>query len=165
MENQYEYQLKIFLLSLGLGVLSGALFDCFKINRSVNKSGNIKVLFQDFLYWLFNIFCVFAIGINSENGIRAYELFAFCSGILIYYLTISKLFIKLGTKVFKLIKKFIRFIIKIILFPLAIIMKILGKPILIFRVKILAKIRLTLHSFWFKINRKVRLICKFLRKG
>ena len=165
MENQYEYQLKIFVLSFVLGTLSGALFDCFKINRSINKSGKLKILLQDFLYWSFNIFCVFTIGINSDNGIRAYELLAFALGIVIYHLTISAFFVKMGIKVSKCIKRIVRFIVNILLYPVFIIMKILGKPILILRVKILGKIRLTLLRFWFKINRKVRLIFKFLRKG
>lgn len=116
MENSINqlYTLFVFILS---GAVIGILFDLFRILRKSFKTPDIITYIEDILFWILTgLFLLYIIFKYSFGQLRIYMFVSLIIGIIIYFLTISKYFIKLNVKTIRIykiyyIKNFIRSIL------------------------------------------------------
>ena len=116
MENSINqlYTLFVFILS---GAVIGILFDLFRILRKSFKTPDIITYIEDIIFWILTgLFLLYIIFKYSFGQLRIYMFVSLIIGIVIYFLTISKYFIKLNIKIIRIykiyyIKNFIRSIL------------------------------------------------------
>ena len=103
------YILLAFFIS---GLLSGVLFDIFRVSRKAFKIPNILVYIEDVLFWILTgaivLFTIFAF---TDGQIRLYMILVMILGAFIYLITVSKYFIIINTKIINLIKSIIKLLI------------------------------------------------------
>ena len=105
-------QLEGFLLSMILGAFFGVFYDIFRASRMVKQASYVVVFIQDIIYFLIISFITFLFFLSITYGqIRFYILLGILLGFLLYLFTISPLFLKLISFVFKTIFTVIRLII------------------------------------------------------
>lgn len=107
------YSLLIFTIT---GIIIGVFFDIFRILRRSFKTPDIITYIEDILFWIFTGVFFITVLFKFNNGeIRSYVLLGLIFGIIVYMFIISKYFIKINTKIIKIIKKILAYPIKIIL--------------------------------------------------
>ena len=116
-------QLYIFLSFLVTGFVIGILFDIFRILRKSFKNIDWITYIQDILFWVLTAAILLYSIFTFNNGeLRGYIFLSIILGIVIYLLTLSKYFILIWVKIFKIIfyplRVCINFIKKQILLPL-----------------------------------------------
>ena len=124
MVNQLYIVMSFFLSGLSIGLL----FDIFRVTRKAFKLPNLIIYFEDILFWILTgLIIIGSICICTDGQIRLYMILMIITGALIYFLLISKYFIKINVKIldivklgikkiiqpFKIIRKFIKNNIKI----------------------------------------------------
>ena len=119
-------QANIFLVFILDGILIGILFDIFRVLRKNFRTPDIVTYIEDILFWILTgIILLYSIFIAAEGEIRFYMFLATFCGCIFYILLFSKTFIKVASKIlriltnlfskiFKLFSNFITLIIKII---------------------------------------------------
>ena len=116
-------QTYIFLLSCLAGIFSGFIFDIFRIKRKLIKTSDIVVYIEDIVYWLIISVVLFILMYYSnESEIRSYILFGNFIGVIIYIFIFSKY-------VFFCLMKIINVLLKLIKFPIKIIVRFFRIPI------------------------------------
>lgn len=112
-----QNQAYLFLVFSLTGVVIGVLFDFFRILRRSIKTSNTITYIEDILFWILTgLFLLYIIFKYSFGQLRIYMFVSLIIGIVIYFLTISKYFIKLNIKIIRIykiyyIKNFIRSIL------------------------------------------------------
>lgn len=108
----------IFMISIANGLLIGLIYDLNRIMRVSSKSKGIRLMLEDFLFWLITgyIFFMFLYR-NTDGVVRGFIVAGFLIGFFIYLKSISKYSFKLLNKIFRLILGLINEIINLILFP------------------------------------------------
>jgi len=119
-------QANIFLVFIFDGILIGILFDIFRVLRKNFRTPDIVTYIEDILFWILTgIILLYSIFIAADGEIRFYMFLATFCGCIFYILLFSKTFIKVASKIlriltnlfskiFKLFSNFITLIIKII---------------------------------------------------
>lgn len=121
------YIVFIYLFS---GILIGILFDLFRIKRKSFKTPDISTYIEDISFGIITgIFLIFIISKYSSGQIRLYMIASLIFGLISYWLTISKYFIKIAVKIISIFKKIIAKIFNIITYPIRIVYKILKNTI------------------------------------
>ncbi len=124
MGNIISNQAYSFAICFVCGVIIGIFFDIFRILRKSFKTPDLITYIEDLIFGIITgIFLVFVLFVLNNGQLRFYIFFGLILGIIIYLITISKLFIKINVAVIVAIKKTIFKIISIILYPFS---KILG---------------------------------------
>ncbi|MGE4282578.1 MAG: spore cortex biosynthesis protein YabQ [Clostridia bacterium] len=131
MEVSVTNQAYIFLSSIVGGLIIGLVFDIFRILRRVIKTVNFITYIQDILFWIIVTMIIFLLVFVTNDGeLRWYEFLGVVLGIIFYNLLFSTYVIKISVTIINFIKKSILLILKVLLFPFAIIYKIFRKPCL-----------------------------------
>lgn len=131
------------LIILAFTACGGTVCLIFDIMRSLRKALQAKSAvthISDFIFWTAaGVVCTYCLW-NFNNGeLRMFECLSFAVGMILYFFLLSPLFFKLLTLFFENIFKFTRFILKILLTPLAFLYKIMVVPIKCTILKILRK--------------------------
>lgn len=135
MELSISQQVLVFVSCWICGIVLGVLFDVFRIFRKTISSNDWWVYIQDILFWLVASFIVFAVLLYINNAqIRVYEFLAVILGGVFYFLCFSRLIMSVSVTLINFIKFILTWIIKIILFPVVLIYKIMKKPFIFFGV-------------------------------
>ena len=98
MENSINqlYTLLVFIIS---GSIIGILFDLFRILRKSFKTPDIITYIEDILFWIITgLFLLYIIFKYSFGEIRIYMFISLIIGLVTYFLTVSKYFIRLNVK-------------------------------------------------------------------
>ena len=145
MEDIISNQAYSFAICIICGVIIGIFFDIFRILRKSFKTPDLITYIEDLIFGLITgIFLVFILFVLNNGQLRFYIFFGLILGIILYLITISKLFIKINVAVIITIKKIISRILFIILYPFktllkfikSIISKIILKPFRILTINI-----------------------------
>ncbi|NLY42887.1 MAG: spore cortex biosynthesis protein YabQ [Clostridiaceae bacterium] len=129
MEVSITNQAYVFLCSVVGGIIVGFVFDIFRIFRRFVKTSNIVIYLQDILFWILVTLIIFALVFVTNNGeLRWYEFLGVILGVIFYSLAFSPFVIRVSVTVINFFKKIILLIIKILLFPFAVVYKIFRKP-------------------------------------
>ncbi len=107
-------QEEIFLLFFIIGVIIGLVFDFFKVLRKVFKTKDLITFIEDLLFLLISGSLV-VFGIIKLNGgeVRFYLFLGIFFGILIYSLTISKLYVIILYEFVRICKNIVVFFVNI----------------------------------------------------
>lgn len=125
MINNQAYLFLIFNIN---GIIIGLLFDFFRILRKILKTNNFFTYLEDIFFWILTgILVLYSIYYFNNGEIRAFMFFGIILGFLIYILSISKYIISFFVYISDFIKTIIKNIIKLILIPSKLIIKIMKK--------------------------------------
>ncbi len=101
-------EFSVFLAFILIGLIIGFLFDFFRILRRIYKTPDCITILEDIAFWIFSgIILLSGIFILNEGKIRAFLFIGLFSGIILYIITISKYFIKIGITAFTMLNKII----------------------------------------------------------
>lgn len=107
-----------------VGVVISIIFDFFRAYRSARKTNNFTVLVQDIIYFfLITVIIIFSIINILDSNLRLYIFFAILLGIMTYISILSKIFLRLYSRFFKIIS----FIVELVILPLKLYIQILRK--------------------------------------
>ncbi len=122
-------QSTLFLSTVVLGVITGFLYDVFRILRRTFKHPDFLTHIEDFLYWVIVTLVIFYFLLNKNYGeIRFYSIFGEFLGMGLYFLTISKFVMLVSMTVVNFLKQVIFTLIKLIWFPIGLILRLFIRP-------------------------------------
>lgn len=123
-------ELWVFLWTICGGIILGFVFDIFRIKRRIIKTGIILITIEDLLYWIFVAFIFFfTVYIFNDGQIRGYTIAGCLLGAVFYFSALSPLVLKAAVTVIDGVIRGVRFLIKVILFPFRLIIKLLKPPL------------------------------------
>ncbi len=122
------YHLRVFLLSVGFGFLTGIFYDITRIVRN-NLIKNKKAVFiQDILFFFFSALLCFLFLLSVNDGrFRFYIFAAVLSGFTFYYFSVGRLIMTVSPKIFNRIKHFLFFSGNIISLPFRLLFNLFVK--------------------------------------
>lgn len=116
------------LYSLGFGILTGVVYDVFRIIRLSFGSGKAAVFIQDLLFFLVFAFSSFTFILYINNGtLRIYIFLAETLGFFLYYFTLGTFVMKISEKTAAVLKKIRRILFRILSFPVVYLLKLSAK--------------------------------------
>ena len=122
-------QIKLFLLAILIGVATGFIYDIIKTLRKIFAHNNFMVQAEDFLFWLAISLGMFFIMQSKNSGqVRSFVIGGALFGMLVYSLTISKFVVKFSVATVNFVIKIFVSALRIILWPIKLIIKILNVP-------------------------------------
>lgn len=131
MENIILLQLYSFFIYLVSGIIIGVFFDIFRILRKSFPTPDFITYIEDILFWILTGAFLLWILFQFTNGeIRIYNIVGLLIGCILYMLSISKYFIKVNVAILTMIKNMVYCILKIVLFPILFILKLLKKIVM-----------------------------------
>lgn len=120
------HQALVFSLCIAGGFILGVLFDIFRIIRRAVNAGNVVTGVLDFLFWVLAAVLVFGTIFIINNGeVRAYEFLALALGLVLYFVCISRAFVRFSLFLIKWTKKIVTAVCRILFFPVKWILKAL----------------------------------------
>lgn len=115
-------QIKLVIYSFLAGILTGLLFDIYRILRGFGNPNKILTFIEDTLFWIFTSIVVFIFLLYTNYAyIGMYVYMWILIGIYAYLRVISRSFLKLQYYILDFIIRSIRIIFKILFFPFAFI--------------------------------------------
>ncbi|NLM13619.1 MAG: spore cortex biosynthesis protein YabQ [Epulopiscium sp.] len=122
-------QAQIFIAAVEAGIIIGIFYDIFRIIRKIIPHPNWVIQLEDLIYWIIVSAFMFFVLFNKNYGeIRGFALLGAFLGNVIYFFTFSIFLMKISDWIIYWIKRIIRTLIRIILMPVKIILKILSYP-------------------------------------
>lgn len=137
---QQLFNLLVFIIT---GIIIGVLFDIFRIIRRSFKTADFITYIEDILFWILTgLILLFMIFTFNNGEIRIYIFVGLILGFITYLLTVSRYFIKICIMILKFIKK-------ILYFPIRVLFNFMKKYIIKPVLDILQKIKLKFTK-WIK---------------
>ena len=132
MGNLLNNQSGLFVMYIAGGIIICILFDIFRALRKSIKTSDIITYIEDTVFWIITtIFLIYLIFVLNSGKIRIYNFVGLFLGGLIYYLTVSRYFMKISVKIFTFFKKVLTKMLEILLIPARVIFKINKKLVCI----------------------------------
>jgi spore cortex biosynthesis protein YabQ len=111
-------QFNLLIFSLLAGVITGILFDFYRVTRGINDPNKIITFIEDTLFWILVSIIIFIFLLYMSYAyMRGYVYISIAVGIIIYMSFISKYFIRLLYRVVNRITKIIRISFILLLYP------------------------------------------------
>lgn len=113
-----EEQIRLIIFSIMAGIITGILFDFYRLIRGYSNLSKIIMFIEDTLFWIFTAIIVFVFLLYTNYaymGMYAYVLLAV--GIYIYMKFFSSVFVKFHKSLFKVWGRIFRIIINILCYP------------------------------------------------
>ena len=153
-------QVKLFLLTILIGIASGFAYDIIKTMRKIFKHNNIFIQIEDFLYWIIVSSTMFLIMLNKNSGqIRGFCIGGVLFGMLLYNIILSKVVVKSLVSIINFVAKIIINVLRIIFYPVKILIKILSVPYNFF-VKYIIKMVRYIKKYLYISNRYAKIKSK-----
>lgn len=132
MGNLLNNQSGLFVMYIAGGIIICILFDIFRALRKSIKTSDTITYVEDAIFWIITaVFLIYLIFVLNSGNLRIYNFIGLFLGVVIYYLTVSKYFMKILVKILTFFKKVISKILVILLIPARVIFKINKKLICI----------------------------------
>lgn len=123
-------QAYLFFIFIINGILTGLLFDFFRISRKVFKTSNFVTYVEDIIFWILTGCSVlYSIFVFNNGELRLYMFLGIILGAVFYMLFISSYIIKINIKIINIIKKIAKAIFMPIMFIINLIRRMFKKPI------------------------------------
>jgi spore cortex biosynthesis protein YabQ len=111
-------QLGLVVFSIVAGLITGMLFDSYRLIRGVSNVNKIITFIEDTLFWIFTSVVVFVFLVYENYAyIGMYVYMCIAIGVYLYIKIISKFYLSYQYKIFKVLGKTIRIIKNFILYP------------------------------------------------
>lgn len=122
-------QVNLIFYSILAGILTGLLFDIYRLIRGFENPDVIITFIEDILFWFFAGILVFIFLLyNSYLYMGGYLYLYIAMGLYIYLKFVSKYFLKIQYKLIKILSKTFRIIKNFIIYPFELIVyKIINK--------------------------------------
>ena len=146
-------QIYIFSIFILNGITIGLIFDIFRSFRKTFKTSDIITYFEDILFWVISGGITLYLIFYFNNGeLRAYIFLGLITGLIIYILFLSKIFMNVSISIISFIKK----IILIVLYPF--------KKLFLITTKFIKKIKKIYDNISKKSSKFLKKIDKILKK-
>ncbi|MEY8763185.1 MULTISPECIES: spore cortex biosynthesis protein YabQ [Clostridium] len=110
-------QLRIILCSIMAGIITGVLFDFYRLIRGLTGLNKIIVFIEDTLFWLFTAIVVFIFLMYTNYAyLRMYVYILLIVGIYLYLKIFSPVLISFYRKLFKIIGRVFRVILNVLIY-------------------------------------------------
>lgn len=150
-----EVQAIFLLAAFAGGILTGLLFDTYRIIRGFNSPSKVLTGISDILFWILTGVLVFIFFLRTNYGdVRYYTILGIIFGLLFYLRFISKWFLAILRRILYYIIKLVRLIFIIITYPIKIILYSIGLISLRAQDDISGVSRSVKKLFKFKENKK-----------
>lgn len=117
-------QAYLFLIFIINGIVTGLLFDFFRISRKVFKTNDVITYIEDILFWILaGGIVLYSIFVFNNGELRLFMFLGIVLGAFVYMLFVSSYIIKINVKIINILKK----IIGISMIPFKHIYKVLRK--------------------------------------
>ena len=108
-----QNQTYVFLVSILVGGLLGAIFDFFRILRRKGNTKSYMVYIQDILYWIIVTFIiVMSAFITNDGELRGYMFVGYILGAIIYIVTISSHLLRISNKALDFLENILKKVFK-----------------------------------------------------
>ena len=115
-------QIRLVIFSLTAGIITGVLFDFYRVIRGFANINRVVVFIEDMLFWTFAGISVFLFLLYANHAYTdMYVYLLIITGIFLYFKFVSSELIGLEEKVLGVIVKGLRIIINFVLYPFEII--------------------------------------------
>lgn len=111
------FQFRILLFSLLAGIITGLLFDLYRVFRGFNNSKVLTVI-EDMLFWVLCALLVFVFLLYTNYAfVGVYVYLYIALGVYLYLRFFSKYFLKIQYKLLSSLAKFFRVIFHFLCYP------------------------------------------------
>lgn len=111
-------QFRLVIFSLAAGLITGMLFDSYRLIRGFSTVNKIITFIEDTLFWIFTSVVVFIFLLCTNYAyIGMYVYMCIAIGVYLYIKLISKFFISSQYRIFKALGKVLRIGKNFILYP------------------------------------------------
>lgn len=111
-------QLMLVIFSISAGLITGLLFDSYRLIRGVSNINKIITFIEDTLFWIFTSVVVFIFLVYENYAyIGMYVYMCIAIGVYLYIKVISKFYLKSQSKIFRALGKILRITKNSILYP------------------------------------------------
>jgi len=113
-----ETQLNVLIYSIIAGMITGILFDIYKMVIKTQKSKAIVTFFCDIIFWIFSAFVIFIFLLYTNYAFMEIYIFLYIAlGTYIYLKLLSKFFTYINRKIIKSLGIILRIIKNNITYP------------------------------------------------
>lgn len=132
MEVTFGVDAVYFLWSLGVGGLLAFVYDVLRATRRMTTVKDLVVTLEDFFYALFTGVILFLTAYGKNEGeLRWHGILGTVSGFFLYKLLFRNIVVNLLVKTYDLLVLVVVHALKIVLFPLRMLYKLLKKPFVV----------------------------------
>lgn len=125
-------QAYLFMIFTIVGMIIGVLFDIFRILRKTIKTKDFVTYIEDMVFWILTgIIIIYSMYTFCDGELRFFMIVGIIIGTILYLITISEYIIKISMFIINLIKKIIVIPIKIFAPAGHLLKKIIFRPIFI----------------------------------
>ena len=112
-------QVKLIVFGLLSGIITGLLFDIYRLIRGFENPNKVLTVIQDLLFWVLTSIVIFVFLMYTNEGyINFYVYVCLIIGAYLYLKLLSRVFIKLQYKFLKFSGRAFRMGRNVILYPL-----------------------------------------------
>ena len=113
-----ETQLNVLIYSIIAGMITGVLFDIYKMVIKTQKSKAIVTFFCDIIFWIFSAFVIFIFLLYTNYAFMEIYIFLYIAlGTYIYLKLLSKFFTYINCKIIKSLGIILRILKNNIVYP------------------------------------------------
>jgi len=130
LEVSNRHELFVFFGTVAGGLTVGLLLDMFRLLRRNVHPGRIGLWVQDILFWLLLTAIVYTtVFLTNSAELRWYEFVGLGLGLTLYLLLLSRPVMTACDFILQMLRRIVTFLIKIILFPVALVYRITRRPV------------------------------------
>ena len=123
-------QVWLFLSTVAAGFVIGLVYDFFRVLRIVVTHRQWLVQLEDVIYWVAVSLLMFYFMLHQNYGeIRFFIIIGAAIGVVIYFCSISPVFIKISVAVIEFLQRVIITVLRIILTPVRFLIRVLVPPV------------------------------------
>ena len=113
-----ETQLNVLIYSIIAGMITGVLFDIYRIIRGIRNPKGILTFFCDIIFWVFSAFVIFIFLLYTNYAFMEVYIFLYIAlGTYIYLKLLSSFFTYINHKIIKTLGIIIRILKNNITYP------------------------------------------------
>ncbi|WP_446898053.1 spore cortex biosynthesis protein YabQ [Clostridium sp. LBM24168] len=111
-------QVKLIVFSAAAGIITGVLFDVYRIIRGYTNINKLVIFIEDILFWIFSAIMIFVFLLYTNYAYTDMYVYLWIAvGIVIYFKLASKAFLSLEKRIFKFLGRVIRITLNTIKYP------------------------------------------------
>jgi spore cortex biosynthesis protein YabQ len=124
-------QARMFLAAAGIGAVIGFIYDVFRILRKTAPHARFIVQLEDLLFWVgVTLLMFYFLLVITDGEMRWYTIAGAVLGAVLYLAALSRFVLLVSVAVIEFIKRVVKTVIAIILWPFVKIYKLLKRPVL-----------------------------------
>ncbi len=111
-------QVRLIIFGLLSGLITGILFDLYRLIRGFENPNKVLTIIQDILFWILTSIVVFVFLMYTNDGyINFYVYLCLITGAYLYLKLVSAVFIKVQYRLLKFQGKSFRVVWNLVLYP------------------------------------------------